>query len=290
MPVTIGPLAGRLPLVVTVHDCFVLRTPEAFRRWMGTHQRLTLPRLVRRAAAIIASSDATRRDVVELLGVSPERVHVIPCGVGTSYRPFAEDDPRIRDVRDRYALPRRFVLTVGQLEPRKNVARLIQAVLAAAARPAANDMVLVHAGAPGWFADDVAEVMASAAAQRRVRFLGFVPEEDLPPLYAAADVLAYPSLGEGFGFPVAEAMATGTPVVTSAVTSMPEVAGDAALLVDPRSVDAIEEALLAAWTNEALRMRMRGAGIARSTRYRWDRVAETTAAVYSAVLTAATAR
>jgi glycosyltransferase involved in cell wall biosynthesis len=284
VPVPYGPLFGRMPLVVTVHDCFVLQTPERFRRWMRLHVGATMPRLLRRADAIIAVSSSTKQDILALRGVDPDRVHVVPNGVRRQFQPIAPDDPRLAQVRARYDLPPRFILSVGQVEPRKNLARLVHAVVQAARQPDAGDLVLVHAGPQGWLSQELEQAMQSADTRARTRFIGFVPGEDLPLLYAAADALAYPSLGEGFGFPIVEAMASGTPVLTSNVSSMPEVAGDAALLVDPQSVDEIADALHRLWTDTELRTRLRTRGLARMPLYDWDVIARQTCDVYAAVL------
>lgn len=284
VPVPYGPLFGHLPLVVTVHDCFVLQTPERFRRWMRLHLGATMRPLLRRADAVIASSMSTKRDIVELTGANPNRVHVIHCGVRQRFGPVERFDDRLRSLRKRYHLPDRFILSVGQVEPRKNLARLVRAVVRAAGMPGSGDLTLIHAGPDGWLSGDLQEAMQSPVAQAHTRFIGFVSDDDLPLLYAAAEALAYPSLGEGFGFPIVEAMASGTPVITSNVSSMPEVAGDAALLVDPHSEDEIARALHRVWLDTEQRAALRARGLARAARFDWQDAARRTAEVYAAVL------
>ena len=284
VPVPYGPLLGRLPLVVTVHDCFVLQTPERFRRWMRLHLGATMRPLLRRADAVIASSMSTKQDIVELTNTKPDRVHVIHCGVRRRFAPVDAYDERLRSLRARYRLPDRFILSVGQVEPRKNLARLVRSVAKAAGMPGSHDLTLVHAGPQGWLSGDLHEAMQSPVAQAHTRFIGFVPDDDLPLLYAAAEALAYPSLGEGFGFPIVEAMASGTPVITSNVSSMPEVAGDAALLVDPQSEDDIARALNRVWIDAEQRTALRARGLARAALFDWQDVARRTAEIYATVL------
>ena len=282
LPVPIGPVSGSFPLVVTVHDLFVLSSPERFRAWMRYYLKATMPRLLRRADAVIASSHATRDEILTRIGLPPERVHVI--GLGADPRFAAVIPPQhTRAVRERLQLPERFILTVGQLEPRKNIARLVRAVLAARRTADAADMILVHVGPGGWLEQDVTEAMQLPGASEAVRFAGFVPADDLPAVYQLARGFAFPSLGEGFGIPLLEAMASGTPILTSRVTSLPEVAGGAALLVDPTDVSAIADGMARLWTDDALVVQLRALGAERVKSFRWDSVAAATARVYRGV-------
>jgi glycosyltransferase involved in cell wall biosynthesis len=240
-----GPLRSRVPIVLTVHDLAVLRHPEAFNRWTRTYSRLLLPRLARAAARVIAVSDFTAREAVELLGVDSGLVRVVPHGVEA---PFTPDGP---------AADGDYVLAVGTLEPRKNLERVLEA-----ARRAGVELRV--AGAPGWGAVEVES-------------LGFVDDERLAELYRGAACLVYASLYEGFGLPVLEAMACGTPVVTSAGSAMAELANGAAVLVDPLNVDAI-----AAGIEEAVRRgaELRAKGIERARGYTWEAAARATVEVY----------
>ena len=246
-----GPVRSSTPLVVTVHDLAVLRRPEAFNRWTRTYSGVFVPRVVRAADRVIAVSEFTKRELVDLLGVAEERIHVVPNGVEA---PFVPDGPEAEGD---------YVLAVGTLEPRKNLRRLADAT-----RSAGLDLRVV--GARGWGDVDV-------SAGGDIRFLGFVPDEELARLYRGALCVAYPSLYEGFGIPVLEALACGAPVVTSEGSAMAEIAGDAAVLVDPRDVDAI-----AAGIAEAIARRdeLAKLGPERARRYSWDASGEATAAVY----------
>lgn len=246
-----GPLRSRTPLVVTVHDLAVLRHPDAFNRWTRTYSTVVVPRVVRAAERVIAVSEFTKRELVELLGVAEQKIRVVPNAVAA---PFVPEGPRAEGD---------YVLAVGTLEPRKNLPRLVDAT-----RRAGLELRIV--GARGWGDVDV-------SAGDDVRFLGFVPDDELARLYRGALCVAYPSLYEGFGIPVLEALACAAPVVTSERSAMAEIAGDAAVLVDPRDVDAI-----AAGIAEAIARRDEFArlGPERARRYTWDASAEATVAVY----------
>jgi glycosyltransferase involved in cell wall biosynthesis len=245
-----APVRSPVPVVVTVHDLAVLRHPETFPLWARTYGRALVPRVVRAAARVIAVSRFTKEEVVRLLGVAENDVHVVPNGVDDA---FAPEGP---------AEPGDYVVAVGTLEPRKNLRRLAEATQALGVE-------LRVVGATGW-----GRVRLNGNG---VRWLGEVPDERLPALYRGALCAAYPSLYEGFGLPVLEAMACGTPVVTSAGGGTEEIAGGAAVLVDPRDSRAI-----AAGIEEAIsrRAELSRRGPERARRYSWDAAAEGTAAVY----------
>jgi glycosyltransferase involved in cell wall biosynthesis len=256
------PCATRAPLVVTMHDVAWVHEPGRYTRQGLRVMRRSLDVTKDRATVVVTSSEASRRQL-ESVGMGADRVRVVPLGVDHAPAPPAAVDA----LRLRLDLPRRFVLFVGTLEPRKNLPRL-----AAAMARLTEPLPLVVAGPPGW-GDVAADVSGD------VRFLGFVPAVDLPALYASAAVFAYPSEAEGFGLPVLEAMAQGTPVVTSAGTSTEEVAGGAAVLVDPMDVDAI-----AAGIDDAQRRadELAAAGRRRASEMTWDATARRTAEVYRA--------
>jgi glycosyltransferase involved in cell wall biosynthesis len=274
---SVAPWPSLVPSVVTIHDLTFLRHPElvttAARRYYSQ-----VPRSAQRARAIIAVSAATKRDVVTMLGVPEDRVHVVPLAADVAFRPV-RDEAVLRTARDRYGLPGRFVLFVGTREPRKNLPALLDAC--SAVRDGGRAVPLVLVGEEGWLADDLER---RVRAEPNVLVLGGVPADELVAIYNLATVAALPSLDEGFGLPVVESMACGTPVVCSGEGALPEVAGDAALLVDPHDVGRIAAALTAVMEDASLRDGMRQRGLARSATFGWDRTATETAAVYRSVL------
>jgi len=265
-------------VVLTVHDLSFLRAPEWFRRERAAYYRAAIRPSVRLADVVIADSQATAEDLKTFLGVSGDRVAVVLLGVDDALRPA--DAPEIKRVRVKYGLPERFYLYLGTIEPRKNLPRLIEAFDAIAGK---TDAGLVIAGREGWKADATRRAFAEAAHRDRVKFPGFVPADDMAAVMSAAVAFVWPSLWEGFGLPPLEAMACGTPVVTSKTSSLPEVTGDAALLVDPANVDEIAATMLRVSEDVALRARLREAGLARARTLTWRRTAEQTAAVYRRV-------
>lgn len=280
---------GTLPLwtsgkrVVTIHDLFADVHPE----WFSHHVALTLQRAQRRAArtadAIIAVSETTRADLVERYGVEPCRVHVVHNGVDHErFRP-PSSDADLDAVAHRFGVRRPFVLCVGSLMPWRNAARLLEAV-AALRRDRAIQCDLLFVGRDIWGTDPTRALACANHWDAWARFAGYVLDADLPHLYAAASVLACPSLYEGFGIPSVEAMACGTPVVASTGGALPEVVGDAALTVDPRDVAAIADGLNRALSDDRLAAEMRRRGLIRAARYTWPRAAAATWQVYERAL------
>jgi len=266
-------LAGRS--IVTIHDLAFLRWPEQITVRRHRYLSRAVASAARRANGIIAVSDATKRDIVEQLQVDPDRVAVTPLGVDERFTPASSD--RIAEVRARYDLQEPFVLFVGTLEPRKNLPALLRA-FARIQHDIPHRLAL--AGAIGWRSQEFQDAVEAAKLGDRLRLIGFVDERDLPALYSAADLFAFPSLYEGFGLPVLEAMACGTPVVTGNVSSLPEVAGDAALLVDPHDDAALGKAMLRALTDQPERARLTAAGFERAAHFTWRATARSTVAAY----------
>jgi len=256
------PAATKAPQVVTIHDVAFLRAPERFTSHGVRVMKAGLERC-RRADLVLCPSAATLGDLVEL-GFDERRIRRVPWGV-EAVRVSGADVARVRNT---YALPERFVLYVGTVEPRKNISRLARATAGLD-----DDLSLVVAGAQGWGDAGGDEV--------GVQFLGFVPEPDLPAVYASATVFAYPSLDEGFGMPVAEAMAYGLPVVTSRGTATEETAGGAAVLVDADDTDSIRGGLATALDDAA---GLAARGRARAAELSWDATAEATTAAYREVV------
>ncbi len=276
------PLLGPAPGVVTVHDLSFRLYPGAFNRANRLYLSAITRASVRRARAVIADSANTAHDLTRLLGVPPEKVVAIPLGVDARYAPPSPQ--QVTEFRRRQGLPDRFILYVGTLEPRKNLPVLVRAYAQLRhADPAAPKLVL--AGGAGWRYAPLFGLVEELGLKDSIVFPGYVPQADLPLWYAAAEVLAYPSLYEGFGLPPLEAMACGTPVVTSTASSLPEVVGDAGLMVSPDDPAALAHALHRLLTEADLRAEMRARGLARARQFTWQRTAEATAEVYQRVLT-----
>jgi glycosyltransferase involved in cell wall biosynthesis len=270
--------------VVTIHDLGYLHHPESHPAVARRLLDLTTRWSVRVARRVVAISDTTRRDLIAHYGVPAARIQVIPHGVDHAMRPATGD--AIADLRRRLDLPEAYVLFVGTIQPRKNLGRLADAmgVVARAGLPHR----LVMAGKQGWMATEVETEIARSDVADRVRYLGYVPSSDLPALYTGAAAFCFPSLYEGFGLPVLEAMACGTPVVASNRSAIPEVAGEAALLVDPTNPRAIGEALCHVLSDPPLRTELVERGHRRTRRFTWERTAIETIALLRAVRDSAT--
>ncbi|MCC6793059.1 MAG: glycosyltransferase family 4 protein [Thermomicrobiales bacterium] len=263
------------PSVVTVHDLAFLRWPEQVPVRRYQYLARATRDAVRMASRVIAVSEATKRDIVELLNVRAEKVAVTPLGVDGRFR---KPSPGVLAAfRQKQGLERPFFLTVCTLEPRKNLPRLLEAFA-----QVKDDLphTLVVVGPEGWRTGALKTTLDRLDLGERLILTGFVPDDDLPLWYSLADVFAFPSLYEGFGLPVLEAMGCGAPVLTSNVSSLPEIAGDAAVYVDPRSVDGIAEGLARLGTDAALRERLGAAGATRAEAFTWRRTAELTASIY----------
>ena len=274
-----GPLYGRFARVVTIHDLIYKVRPEAHQGVLSMGMRLVVPAAARRSHRIIAVSRNTRDDIVRLFGASPERIDVVPQGLGATAR--AEPAPEA-DVRGRFDLgDRRVALSVSAKRPHKNLARLLEAL---ALLPVERRPLLVIPGYPTWYEVELRDRAATLGVAGDVRFLAWIEASELEALYGLADCFVFPSLYEGFGFPVLEAMDRGVPVACSNRSSLPEVAGDAALLFDPDSPGAIADAIEQLLVDEALAARLREAGRAQAARFTWEATARGTLASYERAL------
>jgi glycosyltransferase involved in cell wall biosynthesis len=269
------PLACPVPSVVTIHDLAFIRFPYTFRSYNRTYLDLATRVSVRRATRILAVSEHTRREVVGLLGVPAERVVVTPNAARVHFRPPAAE--ALAAFRTRHSLPEQFVLYVGTLEPRKNLTTLLDAYAQIARQSA---VPLLVGGGKGWMYDAVFARLEALGLRDRVHFVGYLDEEELPLWYAAARLFVFPSLYEGFGMPPLEAMACGTPVVTSNSSSLPEVVGDAGLMVAPMDVDALADAIMRLLSDEALHADLRERGLRRAQQFAWHTTAERTRDAY----------
>lgn len=280
-PTGTGPLAlTRLPRVITIHDAIPYVYPRTSTALNRIIHRFWLPTIARRVDAVITVSAHAKSELVKHLRLDPESVTVVPEGVGPAFRPLPQ--AQIESVLSRHEIQPPYLLYVGAIEARKNLARLLEAF--ALLLPEAPDLTLVVAGAFKWKYGPVFETLQRLQLERKVRMTGYVDEADLPALLCGAKAFAFPSLHEGFGLPVLEAMACGTPVVTSATSALPELAGDAALLVDPLDVGSIARALHRIIDDDELREKLHGRGMQRARSFSWARTASATIRVYERVL------
>jgi alpha-1,3-rhamnosyl/mannosyltransferase len=270
------------PAVVTVHDLIHLRFPVRHRHPLAPlYARVMLRLAIRRACRVVTVSESTRRDLVERLGAVPERIRVIPNGVGAPFVP-ADGPTGVDPALDELGVTRPYFLFAGNPLPHKNVARLLEAF--AGLPPALGRLVLV--GIPPGARDSIERLRAAPGLGPRVHVLAPVPTPVLARLYQRATVVVCPSLWEGFGLAALEAMACGAPLVAANRGGLPEVVGDAGLLVDPTDVDALREAMYTLAGQESLRAALRARGLARARAFSWRHVAEATVAVYREALEA----
>lgn len=269
------PVGRRTRTVVTIHDLSFLHLPECFEPVLAEFLRTHVPRSVERADWILADSENTRQDLIELLHAPEDRVSVLYPGVEPRF--CRVDEPQtLEAVRKKYALPKRFVLCVGTVQPRKNYARLVEAF----AQAAIPDLWLVVFGSKGWLYEDILAQAGKLGIGDKVLFPGFVDDADLPAAYSLAECLAFPSLYEGFGIPPLEAMACGTPVLSADNSSLPEAVGDAGLLLDALDTAAWADALRRITEDGELRETLIRRGFERASQFTWTRSGQTLLEVY----------
>ena len=275
------PLLTHVPTVVTVHDLSFLLYPQSFRPGNRLYLSQMTAQSCHRARRVIAVSKATARDIVQLLGVSESKVEIVYNGVDSIYRPLP--GAQVEEYRRQADWPEHFMLMVGTIEPRKNHITLLDAY-ARYRHKVKRPIPLLIGGGKGWYFEKVFERVKELGLERYVHFLGFVALTALPWLYNAASLFVYPSRYEGFGLPVAEAMACGTPAITSSASSLPEVAGDAALMVDPDDSEALAQTMAAVLDDRDRRDAMSKAGLAHADQFRWNTTVEATTEVYARAL------
>ena len=274
------PVFAPCPTVVTIHDLSLLAHS-------GTHEtdnvirgRRRMPIMARRARKIIAPSEWTRREIIEFLGIKPGKIQVIHEGAREKMLPLLESN--CQSVLDRFGIKKPFLLFVGTIEPRKNLTTLIRAY-DTLMRETEHRPQLVLCGGRGWLDDEVFSLVEKLKLQEHVLFTGYVEDSDLPALYSSAEAFIYPSLYEGFGLPPLEAMACGTPVITSNSSSLPEVVGKAGLMHDPQDHLALTRSIVEILSDKDSREHFIRAGLEQASRFSWDRAARETQAVYDEV-------
>ena len=273
----VAPLRYRGPIVLTVHDLGFVHLPDSFPLGLRLALRVLVSRSIAQACRIITDSEFARRDIVTRYSVNPDKVVVIPLAAGAGFHPH--ESAETTQVLARYGLRPGFLFSLGRLNRRKNLERLLLAHARLRAS-GASDASLVIGGKPDYGVEEVLRRTRLSGPGSAVRWMGLIPDDDLPLFYSGAACFVYPSLFEGFGLPVLEAMACGTPVVASNRTALPELAGDAALLIDPESVDELAAAIDRVLNDAALARELGGRGLERSRRYSWAETARQTLAVY----------
>lgn len=275
------PLVLPCASVVTLHDMTFFLFPHLH----TLPKRLFFPMAIRYSArvanALIADSESTRHDVIRLLRVQPGKTTTIPLGVTSEYRPVS-NRALLEPIRQKCALPEKFLLYVGTVEPRKNLPALLRAYRSAV--DAGCSLPLVVVGRLGWMYDEVFRMVEALGLRERLKFTGYIPTQDLPLIYNLAEIFIYPSMYEGFGLPPLEAMACGTPVITTAVSSMPEHVGKAGVLVPPDDEGALARAILGLVNDDELRRRLAVEGPRQAAQFTWARTARETLQVYRRVL------
>jgi glycosyltransferase involved in cell wall biosynthesis len=273
------PPLRRALAILTVHDLSFMRVPQCADPALRAYLSRAVPRSVSRADHVLADSQSTRRDLIELLAVPPDKITVVPAGVGEEFRRVT-DGERLARVRRGYELPPRFILGLSTLEPRKNFVGLIRAFARLRAGDYAGDLVI--AGGRGWMYEPIFAEVERQELAGRVHFPGFVADADLPALYTLADLFALPTFYEGFGLPVLEAMACGTPVICADNSSLPEVAGGAALMVGAGDTEALVEGMRRLLADEELRRQLLQRGLVQVGKFTWQEAARKLLAVYQA--------
>jgi len=276
------PTLPRARALLTVHDLSFVRVPEAASPPLRAYLETVVPRSVAAADHILADSKATKADLIDLYATPEEKITVLYSGVNRRVK-RVEDGKKLASTRAKHGLAGiDYILSVGTVQPRKNYGRVIEAL--ARLRGASHDLHYVIAGGSGWLEDEMLRTIDNHGMKEYVHLLGYVEDRELPALYTGARMVAMASLYEGFGLPILEAMACGAPVIASNVSSLPEVAGQAALLVDPYDCDAILEAILKLETDAECRSKLIAAGYEQASRFSWERAAKQLKSIYDRML------
>jgi len=267
------------PTIITVHDIAYVRFPNLLNKSRQIYKKNILRVSIERADIIVADSFSTKRDIIKYYGVEEEKIKVVHLGVESRFRPISN----VEEYRQRNNLPSKIILNVGTLEPRKNVVTLIKAFKKLKEK-GCKDYKLVIAGERGWLYRQIFKEATLGNIEQEILFLGVVSDDDLPQLYNCADIFVYPSLYEGFGLPPLEAMACGIPVITSNTSSLPEVVGDAGIMVNPTDVNSLCEVMYSVLTDKELRNRMSRMGRERSKLFSWNKAANEILEIYDGML------
>ncbi|MHB9032540.1 MAG: glycosyltransferase family 4 protein [Anaerolineae bacterium] len=280
-PVYVGPLRASCPVVVTIHDLSHFIYPELFKPAQRAYLQVMTRYTAQRAAAVICDSENTRRDVLRILHIPEQRVHTVLIAAGSEMQPLPP--AVITRFRQERQLPERFILSVSTLEPRKNILKLIDAYALIVKSNAATPALYIGGG-KGWYYQAIESRVEKLGLSNRIHFAGFIPQAELPLWYNAAEIFIYPSIYEGFGLPPLEAMACGTPVITSNRSSLPEVMGDGGVMVDSTVSENLAAEMQNLLENPDRRANQVSRGLQRAKLFTWANTARQTAAIYHAVL------
>jgi len=274
----VAPLSRDCRKVITFHDLSFEHYPEFFSRRKRLWQKFLMntKEEAKKADKIIAVSNSTKEDLINLYCVNSDKIEVIYSGVAERFKPISKEEKIMSNIKRKYNLPEKFILYFGTIEPRKNIVGLIKAF---ELLKKDKSLKLVIAGARGWLEQDIFKAAKNSKRAQDIFFTGFVEDEDKPELYNLAELFVYPSFFEGFGFPPLEAMACGLPTIVSCNSSLPEVVGKAALMIDPANIDELADAMEVALSDSELRKRLILAGIDQAKKFSWQKCAEKTLAV-----------
>lgn len=281
--IAFGAVSRDTKLITTIHDLSFERYGEYFslkRKWW--HIFINVKRICRRSNRIIAVSDSTGKDITNLYGINPQKVAVIPSAVSDRFRVVDRNDEKLIRVKEKYKLPYKFILFLGTIEPRKNIIGVVRAYEALQKQARKNNIgeilryKLVIAGESGWKNEEIFAEINNSACKKDIRVVNFVEDDDKPYLYNLSSLFVYASFFEGFGFPPLEAQACGVPVITSNNSSLPEIVGDAAVMIDPDKPDEIYRAMREILTDSGLYETLRAKGLRQSATFNWKKTAEET--------------
>jgi len=273
-----APLRCPVPLIVTFYDIHILKNPKDYNPWLRLYCKFMLRKIAASATRIITISEFSRNDIAETLSVPKEKIAVTYCGINDKFSVITDTDLK-NEIWKKYKFKKRFILYVGALQPRKNIPLLLKAY-SELKKNGTFDYELVIAGSTGWRNKNIFVLIEKLGLKNDVMFLGYVPEDDLPVIYNLAEFFVYPSFFEGFGMPVLEAMACGCPVISSNTSSLPEVIGEAGIMIDPNNIEDLKDAMIRMTQDHSLKNEMREKGIKRAKLFSWDKCARETLEVY----------
>ena len=277
----LGPPLKKAKLVVTIFDLTPMKFKGFFTEKAANYFTIYFKEIIPKAAVVIAISQCTKNDILEYFDIAEERVEVIPLAADANYKQV-QDKIAVDKVKARYKINRDYILFVGTLEPRKNITNIIRAYNMLPHHLKYNHL-LVICGKKGWYYEEIFRTVEELNLEDNVIFTGYVPDKDVPLLMNGAKVFVYPSFYEGFGLPPLEAMACGTPVISSNVSSIPEVVGNAGILVNPNNVEELSDAIVRVVSNEELRAQLSEKGLRQANKFSWRATVEKTVEVYNRV-------